>query len=147
MKSCLISVILILLSTQTLLAGDALDEVNAARAARGLRPFIRDEGLTIAAIRASEHRAAYRIAGHVGGGMGDFAFLPPGSHASAAGCGALEPWWGWGTCCTYDNYERAGAAVTVVAGIRFMHLFVAGGSGSSQRETTVTRTRTFLRRR
>src|SRR5262245_6491531 len=30
-------------------AGDGLDEVNAKRAARGLRPFIRDEGLTQAA--------------------------------------------------------------------------------------------------
>src|SRR5262249_169796 len=37
--------------------GDGLDEVNAKRAARGLRPFIRDEGLTQAARACAAFRA------------------------------------------------------------------------------------------
>jgi hypothetical protein len=121
------------------LAADALDEVNAARAARGLPPFARDPNLTAAAEAAANHRAQYRIAGHVPGGMGDFGFLPPGTTADAAGCGALEPSWGWGTCCTYENYQFAGAAVTWGAdGRRYMHLFVRGGGGSGgfARQTT-----------
>lgn len=106
-------------------AGDALDEVNAARARRGLRPYLRDEGLTQAAHSAATYRASRRIFGHVPGGMGDFQFLPPGSVARAAGCGALDASWGWGSCCTYDSYTYAGAAVVIGAdGRRFMHLFV-----------------------
>jgi hypothetical protein len=109
-------------------AVDALDEVNATRAARGLPPFARDPGLTTAALAVSDYRAQYRIAGHVGGGMGDFAFLPPGTSADAAGCGALEPSWGWAACCTYDSYQYGGAAVTMGSdGRRYMHLFVRGG--------------------
>lgn len=105
-------------------AVDALAEVNAERARRGLRAFIQDEGLTAAALAAATHRARYRIAGHLTSGMGDFAFLPAGSSARAAGCGALEPWWGWGSCCTFDNYSYAGAAVVMGAdGKRYMHLF------------------------
>ena len=106
-------------------ADDALAEVNAARAARGLPPFVKDEGLTMAARAAADYRASRLIAGHVGGGRGDFAFLPQGSHALAAGCGALAPSWGWGACCTYDRYRFAGAAVTYGRdGKRYMHIFV-----------------------
>jgi hypothetical protein len=102
-------------------ATDALSEVNAARARRGKPPFIHDPGLTVAAERCAQIRAANGIKGHIN----DFAHLPPGVTASAAGCGALEPSWGWGTCCTYDNYRYAGAAVVVDGhGRRFMHLFV-----------------------
>lgn len=104
---------------------DALAEVNAARAARGLAPFVQDPGLTAAAKAAADFRATHLIAGHVGGAMGDFAFLPQGSSATAAGCGALDPSWGWGSCCTYDRYQFAGAAVTYGRdGKRYMHLFV-----------------------
>lgn len=107
-------------------AADGMDEVNAARAARGLRPFVRDAGLTAAAEAAANFRAQHRIAGHVTGGQGDFGFLPPGSTASAAGCGALAPSWGWGTCCTYENHRYAGAAVVYGQdGKRYMHLFVS----------------------
>jgi hypothetical protein len=102
--------------------GDALAEVNAARASRGLPPFLHDEGLAQAARTCAELRAQYLLAGHT---ANDFAALPPGSTASAAGCGALEPSWGWGTCCTYENCRYAGAAVvTGRDGRRFMHLFV-----------------------
>lgn len=101
---------------------DALAEVNAARAARGLPPFLHDPALTSAAQVCASIRAAHRIAGHT---ANDFAALPPGVSAAAAGCGALDSSWGWATCCTYDRYTYAGAAVVVGAdGRRFMHLFV-----------------------
>jgi hypothetical protein len=131
-------------------AEDALDEVNAARAARGLAPYTRDPGLTAAAQAAADYRARNRIAGHVSGGAGDFAFLPAGSWADAAGCGALAPSWGWGACCTYDAYQTAGAAVTTGSdGRRYMHLFVRGGAGagaSSQVSHYPSRSRRVFRR-
>jgi len=100
----------------------ALDEVNAARARRGLRPFLHDPQLTLAAQQCAQVRASRRIAGHL---ANDFAYLPPGSTARSAGCGAMEPSWGWGTCCTYENYTYAGAAWVMGAdGKRYMHLFV-----------------------
>lgn len=104
-------------------SADALDEVNAERAARGLRPFIKDELLTQAANIAAERRASRLIRGHLP--ESDFSCVPAGGVASAAGCGALEPSWGWGSCCTYDNYSYAGAAwVMGRDGRRYMHLFV-----------------------
>lgn len=104
---------------------DALDEVNAERARRGLRAFIRDPLLTKAAYDCARYRCETRTEGHTTGGSGDFAYLPSGAVATAAGCGALEPSWGWGTCCTYDNYTYAGAAwVMGQDGRRYMQLFV-----------------------
>ena len=101
---------------------DALAEVNAARKARGLRPFIHDPDLTAAALVCAKLRAKHRIAGHTGN---DFAALRRGVRASAAGCAAWAPSWGWGSCCTYEGYRYAGAAVVVGAdGVRYMHLFV-----------------------
>lgn len=101
---------------------DGLAEVNAARASRGLPPFLRDDGLSQAARTIAVIRANGLIRGHT---ANDFAGLPPGSSASAAGCGALEPSWGWGTCCTYDRYTVAGAAwVQGRDGLRYMQLFV-----------------------
>jgi hypothetical protein len=101
---------------------DALPEVNAARSQRGLRPFLPDPLLQQAAYTCAKIRATNRIEAHL---SSDFAYLPAGSSASAAGCGALEPSWGWGTCCTYDNYTYAGAAwVMGTDGKRYMHLFV-----------------------
>lgn len=103
-------------------AYDALWEVNNARAARGLPPFAWDDGLTRAAAQCAAFRAVRRIEGHTGN---DFAALPPGSWASAAGCAAWHPSWGWGSCCCYDNYRVAGAAWAMGAdGRRYMHLFV-----------------------
>src|SRR5207253_11322790 len=101
---------------------DALDEVNAARAARGLRPFARDDNLTRAAAGCAEFRALRLIAGHT---ANDFAAVPAGGYATSAGCAAWEPGMGWGACCTYDNYTYAGAAYAIGrAGQRYMHLFV-----------------------
>lgn len=101
---------------------NALNEVNAARARRGLRPFIFDAALTQAAQSCARLRAARHIHGHL---SNDFAYVPSGSRATAAGCGALEPSWGWGTCCTYENHTYAGAAWVMGSdGKRYMHLFV-----------------------
>lgn len=101
---------------------DALAEVNSARAKRGLRPFLPDPLLNQAALACAKLRAASRIEGHL---PNDFAHLPPGASATSAGCGALEPSWGWGTCCTFDNYTYAGAAWVMGSdGKRYMHLFV-----------------------
>ncbi len=103
-------------------AMDALDEVNAARAARGLRPLLKDEGLTAGAKAAARWRAERLTAGHA---PNDFAFLPPGSMATSAGCAAAEPSWGWLSCCYLDNWTYAGAAWVMGSdGRRFMHLFV-----------------------
>ena len=103
-------------------AQQVLDEVNAARAARGLRPFILDENLTRGAMACAMYRARNRMDGHT---PNDFGFLPPGAHASAAGCAAWPIGMGWGSCCTYDNYQFAGAAFCVGPdGRRYMHLFV-----------------------
>ncbi len=110
---------------------DALDEVNQNRARHGLRPFIQDPGLTQGAYAAASFRASNGIAGHVKGQQGDFAFLPSGTSARSAGCGAwrvgLVTTEGdtWGTCCAFDNYTYAGAAWVLGAdGKRYMHLFV-----------------------
>ena len=101
---------------------DALDEVNATRAARGLRPYIPDANLTSAATACAEFRAARLIAGHTGN---DFAALPPGTSAAASGCAAWAPGLGWGSCCTYEGYTYAGAAyATGRDGRRYTHLFV-----------------------
>jgi hypothetical protein len=103
-------------------AVSALAEVNQARARRGLRPFLYDHNLTIAASRAAHARAARGIQGHL---PNDFAMLPPGTHARAAGCAAWLPSLGWGSCCTYEQHTYAGAAWAMGRdGRRYMHLFV-----------------------
>jgi hypothetical protein len=106
---------------QSMAAEDALDEVNAVRAARGLPPFIYDEGLTMAACGCADFRAERLITGH----CNDFAALPEGVTARAAGCAAWHPELGWGACCSYQNYTYAGAAWTMGRdGRRYMHIFV-----------------------
>lgn len=102
--------------------GDGLDEVNAKRAARGLRPFVRDDGLTQAAQACAGFRARHGLFGHT---SNDFGFVPAGSSASSAGCAAYPASYGWMSCCVYDNYTYGGAAwVTGSDGKRYMHLFV-----------------------
>lgn len=101
---------------------DALDEVNAVRARAGLRPFLRCDGLTQAAKSAVTWRAARHWGGHCPGS--DFAHLPAGYNAGAAGCG-LASHQTWSTCCTFENWTYAGAAYAYGSnGIRYMHLFV-----------------------
>lgn len=112
-------------------ATEALAEVNAARARRGLPAFIRDEGLTAGAMQCAKIRAAGRVKGHLGWNgcpiqYSDFACMPLGyPRPRATGAGALAPSWGWVTCATYDRYTYGGAAyVTGRDGLRYMSLFV-----------------------
>lgn len=96
------------MSETTITTGeDALDQVNAARARRGLRPYIRDENLFRGALSCARARAANLIRGHT---QNDFAYLPPGTSARAGGAGGLEPSWGFQACTVFDNYTYAGAA-------------------------------------
>src|SRR5262249_19630606 len=81
--------------------GHGCDEVNAKRAMRGLRPFVRDEGLTQAARACAQFRAERGLFGHTGN---DFGFLPPGAFASSTGCAAYPASYGWMSCCVYENY-------------------------------------------
>jgi hypothetical protein len=102
---------------------DALAEVNATRAQRGLRPYQPDPLLHQAAVACAKQRAARLISGHLP--ESDFSYLPSGASAAAAGCAAWTSDWGWGSCCTFDNYSYAGASwVMGQDGRRYMHLFV-----------------------
>lgn len=105
-------------------AEDAIAEVNAARARKGLPAFGRAECLTVAAKACADYRASKQMAGHT---SNDFAYLPKGCKASAAGCAAWQPRDGWGSCCTYERYRYAGAAWAKGRdGRRYMHIFVRG---------------------
>lgn len=100
----------------------ALAEVNAKRAARGLRPLIHDPALTEGAQRVAAFRAERSLFGHT---ANDFAFLPFGARASSAGCAAYQSSYGWMSCCVYDNATFGGAAwVMGRDGKRYMHLFI-----------------------
>ena len=122
-RTIFVALLITFLHTATALASiDGLDEVNAVRAARGLRPFVRDNNLTRAAAGCADFRAERLIAGHT---SNDFTALPSGAYAAATGCAAWTPDWGWGACCTYENWTYAGAAWTTGRdGRRYMHLFV-----------------------
>lgn len=108
---------------------EAMDELNAQRARKGIPPFIRDDLLTIAAARAAAARAASGNAGHT---SNDFAYVPSGGQADAAGCGAwavgtvTTDGWTFGTCCADDRGYRYGGAAWVMGsdGRRYMHLYV-----------------------
>jgi len=103
-------------------AQQVLDEVNATRAARGLTPFLLDQNLARAASDCAIYRARNRMDGHT---PNDFGFLPAGTQARSAGCAAWPIGLGWGSCCTYDNYQYAGAGYCIGPdGKRYMHLFV-----------------------
>ncbi len=101
---------------------DALDEVNAQRTSRGLRPFQRDHHLTLAAASAAKFRAAHHMAGHT---ANDFAYIPSGGSATAAGCAAWPASMPFGSCCLYENYTTAGASYAIGSdGLRYCHLYV-----------------------
>ena len=99
-----------------------LAEVNALRAQKGLPAYVLDPKLAEGATACAIHRAQRGISGHT---SNDFAFLPAGTRASAAGCAAWPVSMGWGSCCCYDRYTYAGAGFCVGPdGKRYMHLFV-----------------------
>lgn len=103
---------------------DALAEVNAARAQRGLRPYVNDPALNEAARKCAARRASIHCAGHCP--ESDFTYLSPSVNTNGVvgGCAAWEPSWGWGACATYDNYTYCGAAWVMGSdGRRYMHLF------------------------
>lgn len=104
-------------------ADEALAEVNARRARKGIYPYRYDSLLAQGALECARYRAQHRIQGHTNN---DFAFLPPGANARAGGCAAWEPSWGWGSCCSEDRgYTYAGAAWVMGSdGKRYMQLFV-----------------------
>lgn len=122
-RSILVTILLLgMLPTISVAADDALIEVNTARIQRRLPPFVPDPGLTAAAKACADYRAANLIRGHT---RNDFQFLPMGTRASAAGCAALTPDWGWQSCCSWERWQFAGAAVTMGRdGRRYMQLFV-----------------------
>lgn len=104
-------------------SADAMDEVNAKRARKGLPPLQRDPLLCQAAYECARQRAARNIHGHLP--ESDFSYLPSGAHATVGGAGALEDSWGWETCA-YDSMQyRVGGAAWVrgPGGLRFMHFF------------------------
>jgi len=121
---------------------DALAEVNAYRAKRGLAPFKHDAQLTQAAYEAAKRRASRGIHGHLP--ESDFSCLPAGANADAAGCGALDDSWGWATCCMDDSYSHAGAAwVRGSDGRRYMHLFCRNQVTAANSTTQTTQTETM----
>jgi hypothetical protein len=103
--------------------GDGLAEVNARRARSGLPPYLRDPLLTAAARGAAAFRAARLMFGHT---QNDFAFIPAGGHARAAGCAAYHLSYGWMSCGVEDRTARYAGAYWVTGrdGRRFMHLFL-----------------------
>lgn len=102
---------------------EALDELNELRAKRGLKPYIRDNGLTLAAARAAKARADRLLFGHL---ENDFACLPSGTRADAAGCAAYPAQDGFLACCMYDSSFRFAGAVSILGrdGRMYHHLFV-----------------------
>ncbi len=100
--------------------GSALADLNRQRAARGLKPYIEDPALTAAAEAAAQYRAARGIAGHT---ANDFAFLPPGAHASCAGCAANSAAYGYMACEVFGQHTYCGAAWVNVGGRLFCHSF------------------------
>ena len=100
---------------------DALEVLNRQRAARGLRPYLRDEGLTRAAMGCAKFRAERLIRGHT---ANDFASLPKGVHAPVAGCAAWPKGGGFGACEAYGRWRYCGAAWCVGRdGLVYCHAF------------------------
>lgn len=146
MRYLLLAAALVAVFAAPIRAGeDALDEVNAYRTSRGLKPFIKCDGLMEAARKTADFRAAHLLFGHT---SSDFAFVPSGYRADAAGCAAYPASYGWLSCCMDDNYVYAGAAWTLGRdGKRYMHLFVRDGGGSSTMQMSSTPVRRFSIRR
>jgi hypothetical protein len=87
---------------------DALAEVNAERAKRGLKPYIHDPLLAKAALECAKQRASRLIHGHLP--ESDFTYLPKevSVNGVVGGCAAWAD--GFGACAMYDNYTYCGAS-------------------------------------
>jgi len=100
---------------------EPLADINAQRAARGLRAYVEDEGLTKAARACAEYRAARRMAGHT---ASDFDFLPAGVRSPCAGCAAWPADMPFGACEVFGDWKYAGAAsVRGPDGLLYHHAF------------------------
>lgn len=107
---------------ETITYTDALDELNARRQVRGLRPYLRDETMTLAAARCALVRAHYRIRGHL---LDEYS-TPWTGGARSTGCAGNEVRHGF-MACNDDatQYTYAGAAYVVGSdGRLYCHLFV-----------------------
>ena len=102
-------------------AVDAMADVNARRAAAGLKPFILDPELMEAAKNAASCRASILCTGHL---QNDYAAGGPGYPASVSGCGVMQ----YGmflSCGSEDRKTYAGAAKALGKDGRwYCHLFV-----------------------
>lgn len=128
-------------------AVDALAEVNAQRAARGLKPYIRDDNLTAGAMATAKFRADRLLFGHT---ASDHGFLPATTFQRfrltniAAGCAAYPPSYGFMACAVYDDYTYGGAAYVMGRdGKKYCHLFVADGPAASKHSAMFRSTTTF----
>ena len=102
---------------------NALDEVNKARAERGLKPYIHDPLLAKGALECAKQRASRLIHGHLP--ESDFTYLPKEVNVNGVvgGCAAWES--GFGACAMYDNYTYCGASwVRGSDGLKYCHIFV-----------------------
>jgi hypothetical protein len=86
---------------------DDLIEVNLLRASKGIKPFEKDDCLTVTAAALARFRAEHLIEGH---STNDFAYLPAGCKADTMGCAAWPLGTGFGACALFDDYTYAGAA-------------------------------------
>lgn len=114
--------------------GEALDECNLQRQHFGLPPLIRDPELMRAAQRKAEWKAAHHVTSQYGydGHEGQ---TPPDD--CIEGCGALTPFWGWGTCeTTLTGSWPAGAGLAMgTDGRRYMVLWIRQGGQNGHRRT------------
>lgn len=114
---------------------DVLRELNEQRAERGLPPYIWDADLTLAAASASEYRASRLMFGH----CDDFAHLPQGATAEAAGCAAYPASYGFMACACYEaGSYHAGACYTLgTDNKRYCQLFIRPVAGASRERTVI----------
>ncbi len=121
LKMLIVLVIGLVFVPQAFAAHDALDEVNAWRSKRGLRPFMRHVRLSETAATCADYRAAKLIEGHPS--------QPMFPVYATEGCGAADDHWGWLSCCQDENWQYAGAAWTRGRdGQRYMTLHVTNQS-------------------
>ena len=107
------TLVAILLSINTMVLGDGMDEVNEWRRKSGLPPFVEDAEMTKFARMKARYRAERNLQdGHQGP-------KPPTSWHE--GTGEATPEWGWLTCEMESDFKYAGAAFVCGAGRKALH--------------------------